>query len=154
MTVNWVPPLFRTLKVNVHSEPFAAPMPNGNMSAIGVALRTSDGGLVNCTAGVIPGLTSLGSQLWVVQVGLRRAFVERAESIIIETDNFQTYGDIQFAYLHQYSEYDDLIHQILTRLRDPNWSCSFRLVYSPRNSLATYLSFLGGGLFYRLYIFF
>lgn len=154
MAVNWVPPPFGTLKVNVHSEAFAAPMPNGNLTGIGVVLRTSNGGLVNYIAGVIPGLTSLGSQLWAVQTGLRRAFIEGAESVIIETDNIQAYGAIQFAHLHQNPEYDDLIHQILTRLRDPNWSCSFRLVYSPRNHLATYLSILGGELFCRLYIFF
>lgn len=66
----------------------------------------------------------------------------------------QAGGGIQFSHQRQYPEYEDLIHRILTGLRDPNWSCSFRLVYSPRNTLATYLSILGGEFFCRLYIFF
>lgn len=120
MAVNWVPPPFGTLKVNVHNEAFAAPMPNGNMTGIRVVLQTSNSGLVNCIAGVIPGLTSLGSQLWAVQKGLLRAFIKGAESVILETDNIQAYGAIKFAHLHQHPEYDDLIHPILTRLGDPN----------------------------------
>lgn len=143
-----------TLKVNVHAATFHQPMPNGNTTGIGVVLRTSDGNLVNCIAGTIHGLTSLGAQLWSVQVGLRRAFVEGAESVIIETDNMQAFGAIQFAHLHQHPEYDDLIHQIVTRIRDPNWECSFRFVYSVRNTTATYASLLGGELFCRLYLFY
>lgn len=117
-------------------------MPNENSSGIGVVLRTSDENLVNCVAETIPGLTTLGAQLWAVQVGLRRAFMEGAKSVIIETDNMQAFGTVQFAHLHQHPEYDDLIHQILTRIRDPNWECSFRFVYLARNTTAAYLSFV------------
>lgn len=61
---------------------------------------------------------------------------------------------VQFAHLHQHRHVDDLVHQISTRIRDPNWSCEFRLVYPVRNKLATYLSLLGGQIFCRLYIFY
>lgn len=74
--------------------------------------------------------------------------------MIIETDNMQAFGTIQFAHLNQYPEYSDLLHQILTRIRDPNWECSFRFVYSARNTTSTYLSLLGGELFCRLYVFY
>lgn len=154
MALNWVPPPPGTLKVNVHAASFAHPMPNGNSTGIGVVLRTSDANMMNCIAGTIPGLAPLGAQLWSVQIGLRRAFVERAQSVIIETDNMQAFGAIQFSHLHQHPEYDDLIHQILTRIRDPNWKCSFRFVYSVKNSSATYASLLGGELFCRLYLFY
>lgn len=154
MALNWIPPPMGTLKVNVHGAAFAHPMPNGNTTGIGVILRTSNGNMVNCIAGVIPGLSPLGAQLWAVQVGLRRAFVEGARSVILETDNMQAFAAIQFAHLHQHPELDDLIHQILTRIRDPNWFCSFRFVYSVRNNSATYLSLLGGELFCRLYVFY
>lgn len=154
MALNWVPPPPGTLKVNVHASTFAHPLPNGNTNVIGVVLRTSDGSMLNCIAGTIPGLTTLEAQLWSVQVGLRRAYVEGAQSVIIETDNMQAFGAIQFAHLHQHPDHDDLIHQIVTRLRDPNWDCSFRFVYSVRNTSATYVSLLGGELFCRLYLFF
>lgn len=131
--LNWIPPPVGTLKVNVHASAFHQPMPNGNTNGIWVVLRTSDGNLVNCIDGTIPGLTPLGAQLWSVQIGLRRTFVEGAKSVIIETDNIQAFGAVQFAHLHQHLEYDDLIHQIVTRIRDPNWDCSFRFVYSVRN---------------------
>lgn len=57
--INWVPPPVGTLKVNVHAAAFAHPIPNGNIIGIGVVLRTSDGNLMNCVAGTIPGLTPL-----------------------------------------------------------------------------------------------
>lgn len=109
---------------------------------------------MNCIAGTIPGLTPLGAQLWSIQVGLMRAFVEGAESVIVETDNMQAFGAVQFVHLQQHLEYADIIHQILTRIRDPNWDCFFRFVYSTRNATSTYASLLGGELFCRLYIFY
>lgn len=152
--INWVPPPLGTLKVNVHASAFAHQMPNGNTNGIGVVLQTSDGNLVNYISGTIPGVTPLGAQLWSIQIGLRRAFVDGAESVIIETDNMQAFGAVQFAHLQQNPEYSDLIHQILTRIRDPNWEYSFRFVYYVRNTTATYLSLLGGELFCRLYLFY
>lgn len=152
--LNWVPPPVGTLKVNVHAATFHQTMPNGNTTRIGVVLRTSDGNLVNCISGTIPGLNSPGTQLWSIQVGLRRAFVEGSESVIIKTDNMQSFCVIQFAHLHQHPEYDDLIHQIVTRIRDPYWDCSLRFVYSVRNTTATYVSLLGGELFCRLNLFY
>lgn len=103
---------------------------------------------------MVPGLSSLGSQLYAIHVGLRRAFIERASSVIIETDNMEAFGAIHFAHLHQHPELDDLIHQIITRIRDPNWVCTLRFIYSNRNQAAIYLSLMGGELFCRLYIFY
>ncbi|KAL8156073.1 hypothetical protein AgCh_001232 [Apium graveolens] len=97
--------------------------------------------------GTIPNLTPLACQLWEIHVGLR-GFVERANSVILETDNM-AYGTIQFAHLHQHPEVEDLIQQILVRLRDPNWNCSFRFVYSARNRVTEYASLMGGELFCR-----
>lgn len=72
MALNWVPPPNGTLKVNVHAVIFDAPIPNGNRNGMGIVLRTSNGNLVSCIAGVIPGLSSLENQLSAVLVGLRR----------------------------------------------------------------------------------
>lgn len=141
--IKWVPPSLETLKVNMHAAIFAHQMPNGNTNGIVAVLRTSDGNLVNFDSGTIHNVTPLGAKLWAVQVGLRRAFVEGAMDVIVETDNMQVFGAIQFVHLHQRPEHDDLIHQILTRIRDPNWNCSFRFVYSARNTTATYASLLG-----------
>lgn len=62
-----------------------------------------------------------------IQMGLRRAFVERAMSVIQETDNMDVFDVIQFAHLHQHLEVDDLIHRIVIRIRDPNQSILFIL---------------------------
>lgn len=113
---------------NVHGVTFDAPMPNGNASGLGVVLCTSDGSLVNCITGTIPGLDRLSTNLRGIVIGLRRAFTEGAISVIIETDNMDAFGAVQFAHLHQHPEVDDLVHQISTRIRDPNWSCEFCLV--------------------------
>lgn len=45
-----------------------------------------------------------------------------------------------------------ICYQISTRIRDPNWTWKFRLVYSVRNNLAFYLSLLEGELFCRLHL--
>lgn len=153
MALNWVPPPNGTLKVNIHEVSFGAPMTNGNTSGLGVVLRTSNGSLVNCVAVLFQGLILSQQICECIVIGLRRAFLEGAVSVIIETDNMDAFGAVQFAHLHQHPEVDDLIHQISTRIRDPNWTCDFRLVYSVRNNLATYLSLLGGELFCRLYLF-
>lgn len=100
------------------------------------------------------GLNTLSTNQWAVQVGLRRAFIEEAKYVILETDNIDAFGAIQFAHLHQHPEIDDLIHQIVTRIGDPKWSCEFRLVYSVSNGVATYISLIGGEMFYRLYLFY
>lgn len=121
---------------------------------MGIVLRTSGGSMLNCIDGVIPSLYTLGSQLYAIHVGLRRAFIERAQSVIVEIDNMEASGAIHFAHLHQHPELDDLIHQIITRIRDPNWVCSLRFIYSNRNPVTIYLSLLGGELFCRLYIFY
>lgn len=152
--LNWVPPPVGILKVNTYAVSFAAPMPNGNTCGMGVVFKTSNGNMVNCIAGTIPGLTPLSAGLWGVQIGLRKAFVEGAKSVIIKIDNLAAFGVIQFAHLHQHPEVDDLLNQIITRLRDPNWDCSLRFVYPERNRVAEYASLLGGELFCRLYIFF
>lgn len=76
---------------------------DSNTSGIGVVLRTSNGNLVNCVVGTIPGLNPLSTNLWAVQVGLRRAFLEGALNVIIETDNMDAYGAIQFAVLHTFT---------------------------------------------------
>lgn len=119
--LNWVLPPVGTLKINVHAVFFAEPLANGNTCGIGVVLRTSDGNLVNYITGTIPGLNSLAAQLRAIQIGLKRAFIEGTVSVIIETNNMASFGAIQFAYQHQHPEVEDLIQQILTRIRDPNW---------------------------------
>lgn len=116
MALNWVPPLTGTLKVNVHGAAFVHPVPSVNTTGIGEILQTSNRGMVNYICGVIPGLSPLGAQLRDVQVGLRLSFIESAQSFILETDNMQAFGVIQFTHLHQHPELDDLIHQILSGL--------------------------------------
>lgn len=61
--LNWVPPPFSTLKINVHAVSFDESLANENTCGLGVVLRTSDGNLVNCIVGTIPGLTPFAAQL-------------------------------------------------------------------------------------------
>lgn len=96
MNVHWVPPPHGTLKVNIHAAIFDHPMPNGNISGIGLVLRSSNGNLVNCIAGTIPNLTPLATHLWAMHVGLRRAYIEG----VSKTDSVATFGAIKFAHLN------------------------------------------------------
>lgn len=138
----------------MQGEAFEAPTPNGNTSRVGVILRTSNGHLYNCISGMIPNFSMLGVQLWAILIGSRRAFTEGASNVILETDNIQTFLAVKFDHLNQNLDYTDLLNQILTRLRDPGWTCIFCFVYPQRNRVAHYISLLGGELFTILYIFF
>lgn len=77
-----------------------------------MVLRTSDGNLVNHVAGTIPRLDPLSTNMWGIIIGLRRAFLEGAISVIIETDNMDAFGAVQFGHLHQHSEVDDLLSNL------------------------------------------
>lgn len=154
MDLHWVPPPQGTTKVNVHGAAFDHSVSNGNISGVWVVMRTSSGNLLNCITDTIPNLTAFAVQLLVILIGLRRAYIEGALSVIIETDKLEPFGAIQHAHLNQYSQYNDLIQQILIRLRDRTWYCSLRFFYPERNMVETYAALLGGELFTRLYIFF
>lgn len=80
--------------------------------------------------------------------------MEGAESVIIGIYNMAILMQSRFTHLHQHLKVDDLIQQILTRLKGPNWVYNFRFVYSERNRVSEYLSLVGEKLFSRLYIFY
>lgn len=134
--IHWIPPPNGVLKINVHGESFPTPLPNGKTNGIGVVLRTSAGNLVNYIACTIPNLTTMANQLWAILVGLRRTYIEQAKYIILETDNLEAFGSVQFAHLNQHPEHADLIQQIIVRICDPTWICSLRFMYSQRNMVA------------------
>lgn len=90
MALNWVPPFNGTFKINVHKIAFAAPMPNDNITGMGIVLRTSDDNMVTCIARVILGLSLLVTQLWAIFIGLRRAFIRK--SIFSDRGNRQHGG--------------------------------------------------------------
>lgn len=117
--------------------PFGEPVPVGNINGIGVTLRTSSGNMLSCISGVIPHLTFLAFQLWAIFIGLRKAYIEGVTNVILETDNLEIFRAIQYAFLNRYLRYNDLIQQILIRIRDPSWSCLFRFVYPERNRVPT-----------------
>lgn len=155
MDLHWVPPLMGVLKVNVHAVSFDTPLPNDNTTRRGMVLRTSYGNLVNYIAGTISGLFYLANHLWDILVGtLRWAFLERGHTVILEPDNLEAFGAVQFAHLHQHLEVDHINHQILTTIRDPNWICNLGFIFPEWNHVSEYLSLRGGELFRRLYIFY
>ena len=92
----WQFPAQGWMKINVHSE-FIQNAPEGqNRNGIGVVVRDSNGFLLRLTYGTIPGLTNLNSALWAVLIGMRRAFQDQYERVIIETDNIQAYHECKY----------------------------------------------------------
>lgn len=67
------------LKFNMHVVTFNAHFPNKDLTGLEVIQRTSNDNLINCVAGVIPFQVN---QLWVIMVGLKIFFIERAASMI------------------------------------------------------------------------
>ena len=84
------------VKINVHSE-FIQNVPEGdNRNGIGVVVRDVGGHLLRLTYGTIPGLTNLNSALWAILLGMRRAFQDSYERVIIEIDNIQAYRECKY----------------------------------------------------------
>lgn len=73
MALNCIPSPVGT---HVHTATFAAPMPNGNINAMGIVLRNFEGSLVKCIASTVPSLSFLRNQLLSIVVALRCAFIE------------------------------------------------------------------------------
>ena len=107
-------------------------------------MRDSNGLLIRLTYGTIPGLTNLNSALWAVFIGMRRAFQDQYERVIIETDNIQAYRECKY-----YREDGLTPHTrstfrfILSRLNDPNIRYEINLVHPQRNSVARCLTSIG-----------
>lgn len=91
MAYHWIPPPQGTLKINVYAISGPNPARFKNETGMGAVYRDSGGKFRHLTDGVIPRLTPLGAQLWIIFIVLKRAFLEGYRDVIVETDNLPAY---------------------------------------------------------------
>lgn len=96
MDIHWNPSHLGVTKINVHGVFFQIPMPNGNISGIRIILRRSNGSMVSSIAGTIPNFSPLGVHLWAVYLGMRRAYIEVRNHVIVETDSIEAFVALKF----------------------------------------------------------
>lgn len=123
MASHWIPPPQGTLKINVHAISSPTPTRYGNETGIGAIYIDSGGKLRHLTVGVIPRLTPLGAQLWIIFIMLKCAFLEGYRDVIVETNNLPTYLAIKNFSLGAQAQVFEIITQIDIRICDPRWFC-------------------------------
>lgn len=94
----------------------------------------SGGRLRHLTIDVIPRLTPLGAQLWIIFIVLKRAFLEGYRDVIV--DNLPAFLAIKNFTLGAQAKVFDIISQIDIRIRDPFWFCMLSFVFPARNRVA------------------
>lgn len=81
-----IPPI-NHVKVNVHAFSLRERLANGNDSGLGVLIRDHTGEILRMYSGSIQNRTSMGNKLWSFVIGLRGAFFEEENLVILETNN-------------------------------------------------------------------
>lgn len=87
MERGWSFPPTNYIEVNTHAVSFRDRFVNGNDSGISVVLRDHRGRILKMYSGSIQDRTKIGNELWSFVIGLRGAFFEDENLVILETDN-------------------------------------------------------------------
>lgn len=151
MAFHWIPPPPGVLKINVHGIHSTIQLPNGNNSGIGAVYRGANGDLKLLTLGVVPGLSSIGNQLWAVYAPMRRAFKEGYRNVMIETDNFDAFKAIRDFSAGAPPAIYHLLSQIEVLMNNNTWACSIAFIFAARNRPARYAARLGMEIGEQLY---
>lgn len=83
----WRLPTQGRVKINVHSYFYEIPLPNGNVSGLGVIIRNHRGKILRMGAGSL-GITDQHlNDLYALLEGLKRAYLDDRFDLIIESDH-------------------------------------------------------------------
>lgn len=143
MERGWSWPPMNFVKVNVHAVSLAHRLPNGNDFGIGVVIRDHMGTIVKMYSGTIRNRTRRGNELWSLIVGLRGAFLEGEDMVILETDNADGVKEWEDWRWYLDPNNRGLIQQLEQRKRDPNLEHRVNVISASENRLARYLAYDG-----------
>lgn len=153
MEYHWTLPPSGSVKINVHGATPFVPFLNGNPHGLGMIIRNSEGELIKLSTGVLPAATALENKLNTILLGLKKGFEAKFKSIILETDNLDSFKVIKNYPRGIPQEVGEVAKQIFIRLNDKRWYCVIAYVYSECNQLAIYLGRLGGDKSNNLFTF-
>lgn len=143
MERGWSFPPNNFVKVNVHAITLRDRLQNGNNSGIGVVIRDHRGAIIKMYSGSIQNRTKIGNKLWSFVIGLRGAFFEDENLVILETDNAEGVKEWEDWRWFLDPRHAGLIQQLEQRKRDPNLTLEVRVVGESENRLARWLAFDG-----------
>ncbi|KAK1389270.1 hypothetical protein POM88_017448 [Heracleum sosnowskyi] len=129
------------VKVNVHGCYSSNAMRNGNKTGVEVVLRDDKGRIINMLSGTQPGLTKGRNELFAILVGLRMAFEQKKDFVLLETDNWHAYEGYHGKFSEE-CQYE--LNQLKTRTSNPNMHVEVTYIHQAANKLATYLDQNGG----------
>lgn len=157
MERSWSFPPTNYINVNTHVVSFRNRLPNGNDSGLGVVLRDHRGAILKMYSGAIRDMTKIGNELWSFVIGLKGAFFEDENLIILEIDNATGVKEWEDWKWFLDPNHAGLIQQLEQRKRDPNLVLQVRVVSQSENRLARWLAYDGAHnrtrvvLYFRLF---
>lgn len=140
MQRGWSFPPVNHVKVNVHALSLRERLANGNDSGLGVVIRDHTGAILKMYSGSIQNRTRIGNELWSFVIGLRGAFFEEENLVILETDNADAVKEWEDWRWFLDPNHTGLIQQLEQRRRDPNLRLEVRVVSASENRLARWLA--------------
>lgn len=139
--VLWRLPPEGRYKINVHSFYSEIPLPNGNMTGIGVVIRNHRGRIMCMLAGSLVIEDRRLNELYALLEGLKRAYLDDKFDVIVESDHedsvweWRTAETNRVVPIHRY-----VIQQLQQRKADINFRISERIIDVNANNLAAYLA--------------
>ncbi|KAK1376496.1 hypothetical protein POM88_032689 [Heracleum sosnowskyi] len=128
-------------KLDVHSCYTGRPFKNGNKTGVGAFISDDKGKIVRMLTGTQPGFSEKRIMCFVMMMGLRLAWEEQKELVILETDNWFVF---QCYYRKWCEECKYEMDQIHKRREDRNMNIEVIYIPPAANILAIYLAENGG----------
>ena len=136
----WVMPRRGKVKINVHGHFFAAALPNGNVSGIGVVVRNSRGKILRMLSGSLGIEHRRNNEYQAMLEGCKCAFLENWEHFVLESDHFDSFWEWRNSHLEGvHPEHQFLVQQLNQRKADPNFDMEISLCDHDADALAEYL---------------
>lgn len=146
-------PAYRAVKINVNSFFTVIPLPNGNVSGIGIIIRDHRGRIIRILVGTLGIAEQRTNELYAMLQGLIRAYWEHLDIVEMETDNVGAFWELENARTHGVpAEHEYVIGQLIRRREDDNQVLTISPVDEDANALARYLARYGAENFDRMVI--
>lgn len=137
----WRMPRRGMVKINVHGVFFEDPLPNGNISGIGVVIRNSRGKILRMLAGSLGITLRRVNEFHALLEGCKRAFAETWEHYVLETDHLDSFWEWRNSSLEGVlPEHAFVVQQLNQRQADRNFHMEVTLCDPNANALAAYLA--------------
>lgn len=132
------------VKNNIHGCFFQNPLPNGNVSGIGVVVRNSRGKILRMLSGSLGILNRRVNEYYAYMEGCKCAFVEDWQNFYLESDQLDSHWEWRNSTVEcVHPDHQFIVQQLNQRQVDWNFNMEVTLCDANANALAAYLADYG-----------